>query len=239
MIANPTDQMTASVSIILPLLLNGVISYLDMSVPTLDSWTSGNYLWLNLTLDTLTWDPYSLAYSEMEMTVTDFQGHIVDNSILNGGHGFFISSITMTTTAPAADFINNCNLYLILQSPVKIALLDCCCKRYIFDQRSVDHVTLSGRCLITPDPAKLTVDHMTQQCVKSEDLWWLYPLMTVPHKWSTPCFLARLPMTATKLHIVLPPYLGGLVPFPWLQKVPHTMPSPSYTANMVSPLPWL
>ena len=123
-IPDPLDPSNATPPIVLPLQLQGVISYLDVCAPTRESWTSGECLRLDLTSETLTWDPYDPSYSEMETSMTDFQGHIVANSVSDRGHGFFINSITPTTTASVADITDDPNFYTILQLHVMIASLD-------------------------------------------------------------------------------------------------------------------
>jgi hypothetical protein len=90
-ILDPLDLTNAMPPIVLPLQLQGVISYLDMCTPTNDSWTSGECLRLDLTSETLIWDPYDPSYLEMETSMTDFHGHIVANSVYDRGHASLLS----------------------------------------------------------------------------------------------------------------------------------------------------
>ncbi len=144
-----------------------------MCAPTRDSWTSGECLRLDLTSETLTWDPYDPSYSEMETSMTDFQGHIVANSVSDRGHGFFINSLTTTTTASAADITDDPNFHNILQSHVMIASLNTLAANgtvlTTHNRKPVDYPTLATRWLITPDRTKLTIDRTTQRCVKTRD----------------------------------------------------------------------
>ena len=135
-INDPTDPTNTAPSIVLPLSLKGVISYLDVSTPTHDSWTNGECLRLDLTSETLTWDPYDPQYTEMETSMTDFRGFVVANSASNRGHNLIIHSLTSThdqTTDPQFydalthdpfDPTPDQQFYDALQSQVVISSLD-------------------------------------------------------------------------------------------------------------------
>jgi hypothetical protein len=91
--ANPTDQTHALTMtdpdnpiqpVILPLTLRGVMSLLNVKTVTIDEFNSQDYPRLQLTSETLTWDPTTNLYEQQENAMMDYSGHIVRDAALRG-----------------------------------------------------------------------------------------------------------------------------------------------------------
>ena len=67
-------------SIIMPLHLRGVTSYLAVSRVTADEWERGDCPVIHLTSPTLRWDPNDLTFAEQEAATMDVHSHAVERS---------------------------------------------------------------------------------------------------------------------------------------------------------------
>ena len=75
-VPNPYDKPGTLIS---PLVLDSMTSYLPMKKPTMNEWHSGVYPRVNLTSEDLTFDPSNPSYTEQEDSITDFRGDSVVN----------------------------------------------------------------------------------------------------------------------------------------------------------------
>jgi hypothetical protein len=91
--ADPTDQMHALTltdpdnplqPVILPLILKGVTSVLNVRSTTINEFNSHDYLRLHLTSETLTWDPMTDLYEKQEHAMMDYPGNIVRDAAVRG-----------------------------------------------------------------------------------------------------------------------------------------------------------
>jgi hypothetical protein len=80
--------------VILLLALQGVTLLLNVRAPTLDKWNSDAFLWLHLTSESLTCDPTTTLYEELETAMTDYSGHVVTTMRTLRGH---VSNLVIQT----------------------------------------------------------------------------------------------------------------------------------------------
>jgi hypothetical protein len=80
------DPFHPTQTVILPLALQGVTLLLNVRAPTLDKWNSGAFIRLNLTSETLTWDPTMALYEEQEAAMIDYSGPVVTTTRPLRGH---------------------------------------------------------------------------------------------------------------------------------------------------------
>ncbi len=57
---------------------------LNVKSVTIDEFNSHDYLRLNLTSETLTWDPTTDLYEQQEHTIMDYSGNIVRDAAVRG-----------------------------------------------------------------------------------------------------------------------------------------------------------
>ena len=151
---------------ILPLSLKGVTSYLPVHRPTIREWDSGLYPRIDLTSETLTWDPASTLYQEQEETLTDHRGEL----IVHDRHDTPMTISAITSFAqPYADISEAHNLVSALERQVKVCSVESLTRPgAIASTRSkaVDARTLAMRWQIPIDRAKRTVKRTTQRGVR-------------------------------------------------------------------------
>jgi len=73
-LTDPDDPLQ---TVTLPLRLRGVISFLNVRTPTVEQFNDQTIPRLELTSQTLTWDPQTTAYADQEAAMMDFTGAIV------------------------------------------------------------------------------------------------------------------------------------------------------------------
>ena len=191
---NVIDQIT------LPLSLQGVTSYLPVHTPTKEEWETHRYPRIDLTSDTLTWDPSCTRYEEQEEAMTDHRGEFVPIADLDtSGRGPEMVINSFSTFNPLADITHNDNFAAVLQSKVNVSAT------YSGEIRSkakkpVDASTLSRRWMIPEARAKQTVRQTTQRgvrdiinptlsrCYPTNDRWHRYPRL--PHMMFTDTMFA-------------------------------------------------
>ena len=146
---------------IMPLSLKGVTSYLPVHRPTTREWDSGLYPRIDLTSETLTWDPASTLYQEQEETLTDHRGEL----IVHDRHDTPMTISAITSFAqPYADISEAHNLVSALERQVKVCSVESLTRPgAIASTRSkaVDARTLAMRWQIPIDRAKRTVKRTT------------------------------------------------------------------------------
>ena len=105
--------------LILPLELDGVVSYLPVHQVTCADFDSGQYSRINMTNEHLTWDPQSSWFSDQEASMTDLAGNVVRydiplpqqvqphfiDTIVSYGHDLLIDPSDLCTALEA-----NCNV---------------------------------------------------------------------------------------------------------------------------------
>ena len=118
------DPDNPAQTVILPLALRGVTSFLNVRAPTNDEWLSDTFTRLHLTSETLTWDPTTTLYEEQEAAMTDYSGRVVSRHAVRG----HVSSLTINSlsslTTDLADVTDDNNFADILTSNVQILSVD-------------------------------------------------------------------------------------------------------------------
>ncbi len=77
---------------------------------------------IDLTSETLTWDPTTTLFEEQEDEMFDYSGNIVNDAAMREPH-LVISSL-LSLTADTADIMHDCNLHWVLRSHVTISSMD-------------------------------------------------------------------------------------------------------------------
>ncbi len=107
--------------VILSLTLRGVTSLLNVRTLTIDDFNSQDYPQLNLTSETLTWDPTTTLYEEQENAMTDYSGNIVCDAAMRGRIWTSIVNELQLPTTDMADMTHNCNFHQVLTSHVVVS----------------------------------------------------------------------------------------------------------------------
>ena len=96
-------------------------SYLPVHRPTIREWDSGLYPRIDLTSETLTWDPASTLYQEQEETLIDHRGELI--AIDRHDTPMIISAVT-SFVQPYADISEAHNLVSALERQVKVCSVE-------------------------------------------------------------------------------------------------------------------
>jgi hypothetical protein len=115
-----------SQTIILPLALWDVISFLNVRMSTHDKWLSGHYKRLHLTSESLEWDPTSSLYEEQELATMTCSGQLARDIAVKGQAPYLVInaiSIASLTTDMAA-ITEDDNFGDVVASYVQIASFD-------------------------------------------------------------------------------------------------------------------
>jgi hypothetical protein len=172
----PTDQMHAltvpdpddpSQTLTLPLALRGVTLLLHVRNVTTDDFYNDNIPRIDLTSETLTWDPSTTLYEEQENGMTDHSGAIIRDAAVRGPDLVINALHSMTTDL--ADILHNCNSHQVLLSYVNISSMDTSLNGHIRTCKtaSIDHMTLASWWMISPEKSKRTVQRTTQHSVRT------------------------------------------------------------------------
>ena len=173
---------------IFPLCIQGVTSYLPVHAPTKEEWESRRYPRIDLTSDTLTWDPSCSRYEDQEEALLDHRGEFnppeIDTSMR--GPKLVINSLTsqilledsdtsmrgpklvvnsLTSHHPLVDITHNDNFATVLQSKVNVSATQSGGVRSNA-KKSVDAPTLARRWMIPENRARQTVQQTTQRGVR-------------------------------------------------------------------------
>jgi hypothetical protein len=155
--------------IVLPLMLNGVTSYLPCLSLTQDEWDLANHPRIVLTADHITWSPSATTFSEQEDAMTDHRG-----DIFTGSHDpppMIINEIMLSTCAFAADIHSDLNYGRALASHEHVTLSEITNSQNKYGDikstrgKRVDGETLAKRWGIDLAKARNTINVTTQRGV--------------------------------------------------------------------------
>jgi hypothetical protein len=149
----PTDQMHAltvpdpddpSQTLTLPLILRGVISLLHVRNVTADDFYNEDIYRIDLTSETLTWDPSTTLYEDQENGTIDHSGAIVRDAAVRGPD--LVINALHSLTSDLADIIHDCNFIQVLVSHVNISSMDTSLNGHIRTCKTapIDYVTLAS-----------------------------------------------------------------------------------------------
>lgn len=172
----PTDQTHAltvpdpddpSQMLTLPLSLRGVTSLLHVRNVTADDFYNDEIPRIDLTSETLTWDPSTTAYEEQENGMTDHSGAIVRDAAVRRPD--LVVSALHSPTTDLADILHDRNFHQVLLNHVHISSIDTSLNGHIRTRKTapIDHLTLASRWMISPEKAKRTVQRTTQRGVRT------------------------------------------------------------------------
>jgi hypothetical protein len=163
-VPNPDDP---SQTLTLPLTLRGVTSLLRVRNVTADDFYNYDIPRIDLTLETLTWDPSTTLYEEKENGMTDHSSAIVHDAAVRGPD--LVINALHSLTTDLADITHNCNFHQVLLSHVIISSMDTSLNGHIRTRKTVpiDHTTLASWWMISLEKAKRTVQRTTQCGVRT------------------------------------------------------------------------
>ncbi len=93
-----------------------------MRLPTVNQFNDpDNYPRLNLTSETLTWDPWTDLYQEQEAAMTDLTGNIVTHATARGQQPSFVINSIFWTYTDLLDIIHDDNLHEALSSHIDLS----------------------------------------------------------------------------------------------------------------------
>ncbi len=173
---NPTDQTHALTvpdpddplqMLTLPLSLRGVTSLLHVRNVTADDFYNDDIPRIDLTLETLTWDPSTTLYEEQENRMTNHSGVIVRDAAVRGPD--LVINALHSLTTDLADIMHNSYLHQVLLPHVNISGKDTSLNGHIQMRKTapIDHMTLASRWMISPEKAKWTVQRTMQRRVRT------------------------------------------------------------------------
>jgi hypothetical protein len=174
--ADPTDQTHALTLtnpnhplqlVILPFILRGVMSLLNVRSTTINEFNSHDHLRLHLTSETLTWDPTTDLYEQQEQAMMDYSGNIVRDAAVRGPKLILDKLLSLTTDL--ADLTHDCNFHQVLTSHVIVSSVDASLSGHVRLHKTapIDFMTLAGRWMIALDRAKKTLQQTTQWGVRT------------------------------------------------------------------------
>jgi hypothetical protein len=129
--ADPTDQTHALTLIdldnplqpvILPLILRGVRSLLNVRSTTIDELNSHDHLRLQLTSATLTWDPTTDLYEKQANVMMGYSGNIVRDAVVRGQN--LILNELQSLTTDLDDLPHDCKFHQLLTAHVIVSIVD-------------------------------------------------------------------------------------------------------------------
>jgi hypothetical protein len=159
--SEPTDQTHAltvadpddpSRTLTMPFSLKGLTSLLYVRNVTADDFYNTDIPRIDLTLETLTWDPMTALFEEQEDEMLNYSGDIVRDAAVRGPH-LVINALHSLTTV-TADITHDCNFHQTLQSHVTISSMDTCLTGNLRSRKAapIDFATLANRWIISPAP---------------------------------------------------------------------------------------
>jgi len=157
--------------VVLPLMLNGVTSYLPCLSLTQDEWDLANHPRIVLTADHITWSPSATTFSEQEDAMTDHRGDIFTGS--HDSPPMIINGIMLSTCAFAADIHSDLNYGRALASHEHVTLSEITNSQNKYGDikstrgKKVDGETLAKRWGIDLAKARNTINVTTQRGVRS------------------------------------------------------------------------
>ena len=163
-VTDPDDNS----DLILPLFLKGVTSFLPVQKPSIRDWDYQLYARIDLTSETLDWNPASTRYQEQEEAMTDYRGQVTAREPASDDDALFVCSMTSTMLMPSIDLVSDDNFASALKSKVQqVSVGDSRPGNVTSKQgKHVDAQALVRRWGITPERAKRTVRVTTQRGVR-------------------------------------------------------------------------
>jgi hypothetical protein len=163
-VPNPDDPLQ---TLTLPLSLRGVTSLLHVRNVTADDFYNDNISRIDLTLETLTWDPSTILYEEQENGMTNHSGAIVRDAAVRGPD--LVISALHSLTTDLADILHDSNFHQVLLSHVHISSMDTSLNGHIRTRKTapIDHMTLTSRWMISSEKTKQTDQRTTQHGVRT------------------------------------------------------------------------
>ncbi len=174
--ADPTDQTHALTltdpnnplqPVILPLILRGVTSLLNVRSTIIDEFNSHDHLRLHLTSETMTWDPMTDLYEQQEHAMMDYSSNIVCDAAMRGPK--LILNELQPLTTDLADLTHDCNFHQVLTSHVVVSSVDASLSGHVRSRKTapIDFMTIAGRWMIAPNRTKKTLQRTTQRGVRT------------------------------------------------------------------------
>ncbi len=136
----------------------------------LDEWNSDAFKQLQLTSETLTWDPMTTLYEEQEAAMVDYSGCVVTTTRPLMVHiKSLVTDLLSSLTTDQADVTDNENLYDVLASHVQILSMESSLNGHICLRKiaPIDPQTLAARWMISLDRAKQKVIMTMQRGVRT------------------------------------------------------------------------
>ena len=166
-----SDDAYDSAQTVLPLKLGRVISFLNVSKPSPDEWTTAECTRLVLTNEHLTWDPNDPSFADQENAQTDSFGDVRRRNHRP------LTVQALSTDLSAADVTHDDNFAAFLDSHVAVDVADSLTASGAVRSRThkaIDHLTLAHGWGLAPDCALQTIDRTTQRGVRT----CLYPSLS-------------------------------------------------------------
>jgi hypothetical protein len=145
-VADPDDP---SQTLTMPLSLRGVTSLLYVRNVTAEDFYNTDTPRIDLTLETLTWDPTTNLYEEQEEGMLDYSGNIARDAAVRGPN--LVINVLHSLTTDTADITHDCNFHQVLQSLVTISSMDTCLTGNLQSRKTapIDFATLANRWMIS------------------------------------------------------------------------------------------
>ncbi len=134
----PTDQTHALTvpdpddplqTLTLPLTLKGVTPLLHVRNVTADEFYNDDIPRIDLTLETLTWDPSMALFEEQEISMINYSSNIVRDTDAREPH--LVINALHSSTTDLADITHDCNFHQVLLSHVTISSMDTCLNGHV------------------------------------------------------------------------------------------------------------
>ena len=149
---------------IAPLSLRGVTSTLEVYKLSLQEWTSGEGIRVDLTDRDLDWDPSSNLFKEQEEAIVNCHGDIIGQDRM--GRSLVINSVSSSLTTFMADTSHPHNMASLLRDRVQVGAFSSTGTGGTTQGKGVDAPTLAQRWRISQGQASATVRVTTQRGVR-------------------------------------------------------------------------
>ena len=154
-------------TVIMPLRLQGVTSYLNVFKPRIEDWDSCCFPRLDFTSDNLSWNPETTLYQNQEEAMLDVRGDIVKFDDGDGEFSLIINSLSTHHATPSADITDDDNFGTVLINQVQVSSAHSNGKVRSQQGKAVDAQTLAKRWMIPLDRARNTILKTTQRGVRT------------------------------------------------------------------------
>jgi hypothetical protein len=157
-VTNPNNPLQP---VILPSILRGVTSLLNVRSTNIDVFYSHDHLRLHLTSETLTWDP-TTDLNEKQENAMMYSGNIVCDAAVRGPN--LILNELQSLTTDLADLMHDCNFHQVLTAHVIMSSVDSSLSGHVRSRKTglIDFMNLAGWWMFAPNHAKETVQWTTQ-----------------------------------------------------------------------------